>query len=449
MKEFAAALAVLVMSVVSAGAGAATQYRAIDLGDLAGGLDYSRVFDLNDLGEVVGESAMGWAPDAATAAAIGAPLADLAAWEGGRGFVASAASPMLEVGPVTVYRGGVHDAGEPSVQPWIVESRIAGSARAIDEAGTIYVEAKARGIQLFSFTPDYPSVDSVTPALAGSLELSARTRVVDFQVNAASGGAAVGGAGNEFESQAISWAAASGVVPFVPLSESNSQEGVRHVRDGVLPDYASDINRSGVVVGVSAAAATLWATDGSSIEVPVLPDDSPASPLGNSTGCPSSPGTIYGCWTSVTPPDNRASAATAINDAGAVVGTSTLGGFLWDGQEVTFLAAGETAFSPADLDNAGNIVGVLDGIGAAIRIMDGSFVELTAVSEGLDGWVLTEAVAMNAHGQIAANGMRNGVMHAFLLSPVPEPAAALMLLAGLPMVFLRGRRGAGVSRIQV
>ncbi|MEZ5627611.1 MAG: hypothetical protein R3E34_08810 [Rhodocyclaceae bacterium] len=245
MKASAAALAVLITLVASAGAGAATQYRAINLGDLAGGSDYSRVYDLNDLGQVVGESAMGWAPDAATAAAIGAPLANFAAWEGVRGFVASAASPMLEVGPVTVYRGRVHDAGEQSLQPWTVESRIAGSARAIDEAGTIYVEAKARGLQPIPFTPDYPSVDSVTPVLAGSPELSARTRVVDFQVNAASDGAAVGGAGNEFESQAISWTAASGVVPFVPLSESNSQVSVRFIEYGVLPEYASDINRAG------------------------------------------------------------------------------------------------------------------------------------------------------------------------------------------------------------
>jgi len=52
------------------------------------------------------------------------------------------------------------------------------------------------------------------------------------------------------------------------------------------------------------------------------------------------------------------------------------------------------------------------------------------------GWVLTYASAINESGQIAVNGRNaEGITHAFLLTPVPEPATlSLLLLGGLAAV---------------
>jgi len=46
------------------------------------------------------------------------------------------------------------------------------------------------------------------------------------------------------------------------------------------------------------------------------------------------------------------------------------------------------------------------------------------------GWELTYAADINDTGQIVGTGRIGGVQHGFLLSPVPEPSSAVLLVLG-------------------
>lgn len=64
---------------------------------------------------------------------------------------------------------------------------------------------------------------------------------------------------------------------------------------------------------------------------------------------------------------------------------------------------------------------------------DGATFDLNALIDPAWGWVLSEATAINALGQIAATACRDGACHAVRLDlamPVPEPATWTMLLGG-------------------
>jgi len=58
----------------------------------------------------------------------------------------------------------------------------------------------------------------------------------------------------------------------------------------------------------------------------------------------------------------------------------------------------------------------------------------------LDGWTISEAVAINENGQIAANGTKNGSSSALLIT-IPEPSAFSLLAVGLGgLAMIRRRR---------
>jgi probable HAF family extracellular repeat protein len=57
----------------------------------------------------------------------------------------------------------------------------------------------------------------------------------------------------------------------------------------------------------------------------------------------------------------------------------------------------------------------------------------------LDGWTISEAVAINENGQIAANGTKNGSSSALFIT-IPEPSALSLLAVGLGVVLRRRRR---------
>ena len=58
-----------------------------------------------------------------------------------------------------------------------------------------------------------------------------------------------------------------------------------------------------------------------------------------------------------------------------------------------------------------------------------------------DGWTLSQAIGINEVGQITGNGFINGALHAFVLTPVPEPEIGLLFLAGVGVVVAAARRG--------
>jgi probable HAF family extracellular repeat protein len=119
--------------------------------------------------------------------------------------------------------------------------------------------------------------------------------------------------------------------------------------------------------------------------------------------------------------------ATCVNSHNWVGGWSreTLKGarhaFLYQGQEMQDLGTlGGSESVALDLNDDGVVVGWANtstGTRHAFIYRNGTMADLNdAVAPG-SGWVLEEAVAINAYGQIAGNGTYEGVAHAFLLNP--------------------------------
>ena len=192
---------------------------------------------------------------------------------------------------------------------------------------------------------------------------------------------------------------------------------------GTLPDgysgagYVSGINSAGQVAGYSGAAsgelhATLW-------------NGTTAADLGTLGGTNSQ--------------------ADAINATGQAVGTSNIVGdaathaVLWNGTSVTDLGTlgGKNSYA-LGINTLAQIVGYSDtatGGDDATLWADGKIIDLNSVLTGALGAnvSLTEAVAINDSGWIIADGT-NGLTnysYAYLLKPVPLPAAAWLLVSGL------------------
>ncbi|SDE24860.1 PEP-CTERM protein-sorting domain-containing protein [Massilia sp. PDC64] len=143
------------------------------------------------------------------------------------------------------------------------------------------------------------------------------------------------------------------------------------------------------------------------------------------------------------------SLAEAVNNAGQVAGYSLIGAeavwhpFLYSGGVMHDLGSFGGDFGEAHAINAaGMVVGYSsfadDGFSHAFVYADGSLIDLNAVTGGLGIQVLMDAVGINDAGQIVANSCNDfGYCAPVLLTPVPEPAAALLLLAGIPVLLWR------------
>jgi probable HAF family extracellular repeat protein len=228
-----------------------------------------------------------------------------------------------------------------------------------------------------------------------------------------------------------------GILPVAYIYSRNRMNAI-----GTLPDgdssIAHAINNPGQVVGRSAIST----------------DDPPEHPYHAflySRGVMTDLGTLGGLF----------SYATAINDAGAIVGEAGTGvlwpsghfvphAFLFVDGAMQDLGAfgGEFAGSQAhDINNRGQIVGASD-TGADVRAFlyeGGTMLDLNALIDPAEGWTIVNAQGINDVQQIAATACRAGECFAVrldLASPAPEPDTCLMLLGGLALLSLRLRRTA-------
>jgi probable HAF family extracellular repeat protein len=147
-------------------------------------------------------------------------------------------------------------------------------------------------------------------------------------------------------------------------------------------------------------------------------------------------GTFGGNW----------SVAYDINNNGQVVGMATLPGsvqraFLYSNGSMINLGTLSGDSQAHGINDSGQVVGATaDGL-AAFLYSNGSMQDLnTLAGAAATGWQLQSALDINNNGQIVGLGSYGGQTHAYLLTPVPEPEAYALMLAGLGLIGWRARR---------
>lgn len=130
----------------------------------------------------------------------------------------------------------------------------------------------------------------------------------------------------------------------------------------------------------------------------------------------------------------------SINNDGIIVGQSTLeelSPFVLNAPAASGASDVEVPFHPTELQ-------LIEGtpIWHAFIRENGSLIDLNTLIPADSGWTLYDADGINAHGQIVGNGTINGVSHAFLLIPVPEPATFGLLAMSLGLLSLPRARSA-------
>jgi probable HAF family extracellular repeat protein len=133
-------------------------------------------------------------------------------------------------------------------------------------------------------------------------------------------------------------------------------------------------------------------------------------------------------------PNDDASYASAINDAGQITGYSAdqatviavpgsalahAHAFLWSKGRMNDLGTlpGDTSSYGDALNNQGDVVGQSGDNGKAVLFSHGLVIDLNTRIPADSGWMLGTATGINDKGQICGNGTHNGLNRAFLLAP--------------------------------
>jgi probable HAF family extracellular repeat protein len=146
--------------------------------------------------------------------------------------------------------------------------------------------------------------------------------------------------------------------------------------------------------------------------------------------------------------------AERINNSGQVVGSaSTAGGrhqaFRYtDGVGMASLGVllGYDYSTAYDINDSGHVVGESYNAGGslpphAFLYTDATgLIDLNTLIDPNSGWLLERAYAINDTGWIVGTGFYNGMIKGYLLTPVPEPSALVLLAAPAVAVIIRQRR---------
>lgn len=128
-----------------------------------------------------------------------------------------------------------------------------------------------------------------------------------------------------------------------------------------------------------------------------------------------------------------------LNDVGQIV---TFASQIW--QDGVFTEMGRFLLDGTndakDLNNLGHVIGQSFGYRSGNFGLyqwlwtDGAYYLLDDLLPPDSGWRIHDARAINDLGQIVGRGDHNGVTEAFVMTPVPEPASAAMLVLALSML---------------
>ncbi|HYE17005.1 MAG TPA: PEP-CTERM sorting domain-containing protein [Tepidisphaeraceae bacterium] len=262
--------------------------------------------------------------------------------------------------------------------------------------------------------------------------------------------------------QPVSFVSSAGVVtPIAPLGPRGGSG------DGWI--YATSINDAGDIVGRSTTASSDFEhlfryRDGQNTD---LGGEVAISAYVNNTGVIAADRFVNGSGSWPYRYANGGGATilsvgntvTGISHSGLIVGalkdTLASAGYLYDpttGQKRTIDTLGGPRTLPNGVNSEGWVVGTSDVTGGLERAFffdrQRGPVDLNTLVDGLPaGTILTSAVAVNDAGQVAVNGTVNGAGRSFLLTPVPEPGAAVGLAAvGSWALARRHPRRPGLSR---
>ncbi len=232
-------------------------------------------------------------------------------------------------------------------------------------------------------------------------------------------------------------------------------------QDGVLSDlsaavgsrsYVTGINDAGRIVGYSGGPSQAYVlADGVKTDLGDLGGSfSWASDISN-TGQAVGRSTVHDgkyhpfLWSAITGMVDLGfwGSGSGINDLGQVVGSLYPGGgvsepFFWDdtsGLHPLGTLGGASGGARA-VNNNGQVVGSSristgsDATRHGFLWEGGTLYDLNNLLVGTPGWELWSANDINDSGQIVGMGLLNGQEHAFLLTPIPEPATVSFLALG-------------------
>jgi probable HAF family extracellular repeat protein len=148
-----------------------------------------------------------------------------------------------------------------------------------------------------------------------------------------------------------------------------------------------------------------------------------------------------------------------INASGQVTGQSNgqVGGqsfdshaFLYDGTLHDLGTLGGAFSYGLGINASGQVTGYSNPPAwhAFLYTSGSGMVDLNSLIDPLSGWELSRAWAINDAGQITGNGYIGGEQHAYLLTPVPEPATLALLAFALPILVGRNLRQFGTGRVR-